>query len=347
MKTVDLKIENLSSNDVSRITQTLREVPGVLSVIVDLADNRTRVEGQNLELAVLQAALSKEGYQAQRQDSLNDAEERLYVDGGNLELSNNFWCHMGRYLHARTVAAMQRSEKGEPLRILDAASGTGYGAYLLSQAGDLCDGVDLSGQAIDFSRKTYGRKNCCFTEASVLELPFEDASFDLGVSFETIEHLPRQQQAAFVRELRRVLKPHSQLVLSAPVSNGGAENPNHNHHHAYEPDAAELVEMVEEIFRGVQVRGQLVAPLSASEVPIPATSMISATGENSGKQKSSPAKLARELARGAANQLFKSSYLEKPATLQTVMNALYAGYLVKPLDLQSQRATFVVLQARS
>ena len=352
MNTTDLKIDSLSSPaDAERVTRALRQVPGVLSVIVDVDEQHARVEGQNLDLARLTSALKEAGYRAEPHQSLSGAEERLYVDANNMELSDNFWCHMGRYLHARSHAEALRAQKGAALRVLDAASGTGYGTYLLSRAGDRCDGVDLSAQAVEFSRKLYGRENCRFTQASVLELPFEDASFDLAVSFETLEHLPREQQLVFVKELRRVLKAGGKLVLSAPVSSGGAARPAHNHHHAYEPDAAELVAMVAQVFDKVNVRGQLVSALSAQ--PLADESASRSASENSAssdiaassKTKSSPARRARELARASANQLLKSSYLEKPATLQTVMGALYAGYLIKPLDLQSQRATFVVLEA--
>ena len=348
MKTVDLKIDKLRTDtDAEKATQALRSVAGVLSVIPDLEQGGARVEGQNLQLSQLCRALENIGFEAEIQRSPSDAEERLYVDANNMELSNNFWCHMGRYLHARSHVEAMRAQKGSSLRILDAASGTGYGTYLLSRAGDSCDGVDLSAQAIEFSRKLYGRENCRFTEGSVLQLPFEDATFDLAISFETLEHLPREQQSVFVRELRRVLKSGGKLVLSAPVSNGGAVTPEHNHHHAYEPDAAELVAMVESVFGKVNVRGQLVSALAATPAATPGATPDASSAPTGAPEsaKSSAAHKMRDLARATANQLLKSSYLEKPATLQTVMGALYPGYLVKPLDLQVQRATFVVLEA--
>jgi SAM-dependent methyltransferase len=45
-------------------------------------------------------------------------------------------------------------------------------------------------------------------------LPFEAASFDIVVSFETIEHI--EEQAAFLDEIRRVLRPDGVLILSCP-----------------------------------------------------------------------------------------------------------------------------------
>ena len=46
------------------------------------------------------------------------------------------------------------------------------------------------------------------------KLPFEDDFFDVVVSFETIEHIIDYDK--FVLEIKRVLKPGGQLILSTP-----------------------------------------------------------------------------------------------------------------------------------
>ena len=45
-------------------------------------------------------------------------------------------------------------------------------------------------------------------------MPLADASFDVVVSFETLEHIPAQEE--FLAEVARVLKPEGVLVLSCP-----------------------------------------------------------------------------------------------------------------------------------
>lgn len=341
MKTIDLKISGMRDETCAKkAAQVLQSAPGVLSAKVDLSTGSARVEGQKLDLAQLQVALSHQGFGAERQDSHPDAEERLYVDARDIDLSPNFWCHMGRYLHARAIAASLRAARGHELRILDAASGTGYGSYLLSRAGDTCDGVDIEPQAIAFSRERYGRSNCRFTAGSVLDLPFEEATFDVVVSFETIEHLAREQQTEFVRELRRVVKPGGRAMLSAPVREGGLEAPDYNHHHAYEPDPIELTELARHYFENVAVRGQLLRSIHTA----PPTN---SPNGNAARARPRAAHKAREVVRNTANTLLKSCYLDRPSTLETVMNTLYTGYLVKPLDLQLQRATFLVLEAQA
>jgi len=47
------------------------------------------------------------------------------------------------------------------------------------------------------------------------ELPFADASFDLVCLFDTIEHIPDDEQA--LREARRVCKPGGHVFVSVPA----------------------------------------------------------------------------------------------------------------------------------
>jgi SAM-dependent methyltransferase len=53
-----------------------------------------------------------------------------------------------------------------------------------------------------------------FERADIIDLPFEDASFDLVACFETIEHV--REPEAVVHELRRVLAADGVLVISTP-----------------------------------------------------------------------------------------------------------------------------------
>ena len=89
--------------------------------------------------------------------------------------------------------------------VLDVACGEGYGSALLSRHAAEVRGVDISAEAIAHGRNAYAdRGNLQLIEASCTQLPFEAASFDVAVSFETLEHI--HEQAAFLDEIRRVLK---------------------------------------------------------------------------------------------------------------------------------------------
>jgi len=76
-------------------------------------------------------------------------------------------------------------------------------------------GVDLSPQAVAHARQAYASlANVEFVEASCTKMPFADASFDLVVSFETLEHIEAQRQ--FLDEVARVLRPGGVFLLSCP-----------------------------------------------------------------------------------------------------------------------------------
>jgi len=119
----------------------------------------------------------------------------------------------------------------EGKRVLDVACGEGYGSALLARSAAQVTGVDVSEEAIAHARAAYGRlANVRFERASCTELPLADASVDVAVTFETIEHIAEQE--AFLGELTRVLAPEGVLVLSCPnraeyTDRRGFENPFH------------------------------------------------------------------------------------------------------------------------
>jgi len=112
--------------------------------------------------------------------------------------------HVARYRFAAQLA------KGK--RVLDAACGEGYGAAMLRDAGAASVvGIDNVRSVVEHARARYGIEA---VEGDVRELPFDDASFDLVVSFETIEHVPDPERA--IAEFRRVLVQDGRLAISTP-----------------------------------------------------------------------------------------------------------------------------------
>lgn len=99
--------------------------------------------------------------------------------------------------------------------VVDAACGTGYGSAMLARAGARrVDGFDLSTDAVSHARRAFGSKSVRFEIASALGLPVADASYDVYISFETIEHV--DDDAALIDEAARVLRPGGLLLLSTP-----------------------------------------------------------------------------------------------------------------------------------
>src|SRR6266571_163245 len=135
------------------------------------------------------------------------AEERLANDP-----TSELWGeHRSRYRFAAQFAAEKT--------VLDVASGAGFGLQMLTHAGACPIGLDYDARALRQVRCLESRAR--LVRADATRLPFHADSFDLVVSFETVEHVPDAQ--ALVSEIRRVLRPDGRLVLSTPNRAFGPE----------------------------------------------------------------------------------------------------------------------------
>ncbi|HEX6833625.1 MAG TPA: class I SAM-dependent methyltransferase, partial [Rudaea sp.] len=100
-------------------------------------------------------------------------------------------------------------------RVLDAACGEGYGSALLADAARSVLGLDISDAAVAHARSRYGdRENLRFDIGDCTALTLPDASIDVVVSFETLEHV--HAQAELVAGFARVLASDGVLVISSP-----------------------------------------------------------------------------------------------------------------------------------
>jgi ubiquinone/menaquinone biosynthesis C-methylase UbiE len=141
--------------------------------------------------------------------------------------------------------------------VLDVASGTGYGSnYLIENGAKKVIGLDISNDAITFSRKTYKKDHLNFIQGDATNLLFGDKSFNVIVSFETIEHLKDYRK--FLIECKRVLKNDGVFICSTPnkkVSSAHTEKPfNPFHVKEFYPD--EFYNLLNEYFTNIDLYGQ-------------------------------------------------------------------------------------------
>ena len=104
-------------------------------------------------------------------------------------------------------------------RILDYGCGIGDLSFHLLSAGIACEGVDSSGDSVEYINRRF-QGNKLWGGAllpSGTSLPYPDDSMDLIICVETIEHILPEHVPVLLQELRRILKPISgQLFISTP-----------------------------------------------------------------------------------------------------------------------------------
>lgn len=125
------------------------------------------------------------------------------------ELEDSHWWFEGR--RAVIWALLRRTGTAPGLRILDAGCGTGRNVLEFGSLGT-ARGVDASPEAIEFCRR---RGVDGVSEGRIERLPFADASFDLVLATDVIEHL--DDDLAALRELRRVVAPGARLLATVPA----------------------------------------------------------------------------------------------------------------------------------
>ena len=99
-------------------------------------------------------------------------------------------------------------------RVLDVATGTGWGARLIAARGAEVHGIDFGKNLIDAARTlaSEAELEIQFSTADAEDLPFDDASFDVVISTFGVMFVQRPEAAA--DELARVCRPGGRLGLT-------------------------------------------------------------------------------------------------------------------------------------
>lgn len=100
--------------------------------------------------------------------------------------------------------------------VLDIACGVGYGSYIMAvnHSSANLTGMDISQKTIDFANKYYSRENIQYICGNCLKAPLQDGSFDVIVTYETVEHIDEDE--LFLTKLHKALKNTGTLILSTP-----------------------------------------------------------------------------------------------------------------------------------
>ena len=178
-------------------------------------------------------------------------EKERYVPGDAGEI---WYEHWHRYHFALPFAAGRR--------VLDAACGEGYGTALLATRAAHAIGVDMSQDVVAAARRRYPGANLEYRAARCEATGLADASVDVVVSFETIEHVGDPE--ALVMEAARVLRPDGLFLVSTPNKSVYSEARDYrNPHHAHELARDEFERVLGARFEKVSIFAQRVDSYSA------------------------------------------------------------------------------------
>jgi SAM-dependent methyltransferase len=98
-------------------------------------------------------------------------------------------------------------------QVLEIGLGQGADSEQIARKGGIFSGVDLTDEAVKRTRMRFALKGLPFErieQASALDLPFADGTFDIVFSHGVLHHIPEIKTAQ--REIARVLKPDGRLI---------------------------------------------------------------------------------------------------------------------------------------
>jgi 2-polyprenyl-3-methyl-5-hydroxy-6-metoxy-1,4-benzoquinol methylase len=142
--------------------------------------------------------------------------------------------------------------------VLDAACGSGYGSEMISKNGaKKAIGIDINEQIIKDNNRKYNFSNLSFKQLNCQNLTKLNETFDLVISFETIEHL--EDPDTFVKEVYKVLNKNGIFICSTPnilrfkESNLSKLN---NEYHLHEFTFEELHNLLSKYFKIIDTYAQ-------------------------------------------------------------------------------------------
>ena len=133
---------------------------------------------------------------------------RAFLEATYRAERSHFWFHgltaFSQPLIEDAVAGISAPE------ILDCGCGTGANMNRLSKVGRVT-GFDITWEGLQFAR-SYGQAR--LVHASVLDIPFADARFDLVTAFDIFACLDDAEERRALHEISRVLRPGGTLIIN-------------------------------------------------------------------------------------------------------------------------------------
>lgn len=140
-------------------------------------------------------------------------------------------------------------------KVLDIACGEGFGTNLLSQNAAAVTGIDIDNSTIQKAKLKYTSSKINFLEGKLEAIPCPDASFDIIICFESLEHVNDHEKV--MQELKRVLKENGLLVLSTPDKKYYSDKTGYsNPFHLHELHETELEQLLARYYKNFRISYQ-------------------------------------------------------------------------------------------
>jgi arylsulfatase A-like enzyme/glycosyltransferase involved in cell wall biosynthesis/2-polyprenyl-3-methyl-5-hydroxy-6-metoxy-1,4-benzoquinol methylase/peptidoglycan hydrolase CwlO-like protein len=158
------------------------------------------------------------------------------------------------YEHLHRYAFAAQFVKGK--KVLDFASGEGYGSYMLSKEAELVIGVEIDEKTVKHASSSYIRDNLEFIQGSILKVPIEgEKMFDAIICFEAIEHVEEHEE--LMKEVKRLLRDDGIFIVSSPNKKVYTDDPDyHNPFHPKELYFDEFKKLLNNYFTNTNFFGQ-------------------------------------------------------------------------------------------
>lgn len=122
----------------------------------------------------------------------------------------------GKIMAFLSQVAMAKNNGGAAhMRILDLGCGRGWMTNLASVYGK-CEGVDPVGGVVEIARRRFPNLRFYVGGLQTVLGQQDFAPYEVVLTSEVIEHVPRDQQRLFVQDLRRTLRPGGFVILTTP-----------------------------------------------------------------------------------------------------------------------------------
>jgi cyclopropane fatty-acyl-phospholipid synthase-like methyltransferase len=151
--------------------------------------------------------------------------------------------------------------------VLDAACGCGYGSHILRTFAKSVIGVDVDGKTIEAASKQYPHVKFLWHD---ILLERDIGKYDVVVSIETFEHIPRHLIGNYLGNLKSWCKEGGTIFITTPQRQDSVWTYRKNESHLYEYSLEEFYDIItrnisgDYLFLGLQevrmgLKGQLVS----------------------------------------------------------------------------------------